>query len=212
MTSPQTNSPRTHEEYFDRLAAGWDERMPPTLPQAVIDLVQSLGLATGEAVLDLGSGSGIALEPLRRSIGPRGRLVALDVSAQMLAQARQRRRPAEALFVQADGANLPFAAGAFDAILCNATFPHFPDKLGALREMARALRPGGKVWISHLAGREHTNAIHQRSGGVIAEDRVPEGDDIRRLLETAGFANIEVIDRPNRYLAVAQRPKGKGEG
>jgi ubiquinone/menaquinone biosynthesis C-methylase UbiE len=201
------NSTQDHQEYFDRQASDWDDRMPPTMQQTVNDLVESLGLGDGELVLDLGSGTGVALEPLLRVIGASGRVAALDISSQMLMQARQRRLNGT-LVVQADGARLPFLDGTFDAILCNATFPHFQDKPGALREMARALRHGGRVWISHLAGRERTNAIHEKAGGVIGQDRVPPGAQMRQMLETAGFVNIKVKDETGRYLAAAQKPVG----
>lgn len=203
---PDMSVPTTHREFFDALAPSWEDRIGPPARAAVSAIVVAMKLSPGACVLDLGTGTGIAIPALRQSIGSGARIIALDISHSMLEEARSRHGQVNVAYVQADGGGLPFVEQAFDAILCNATFPHFRDKVGALREMRRVLRPGGEIHITHLAGRERTNAIHRNAGGVIGNDRVPAAREMRTMLEAAGFAAVSVVDEPVRYVAVGRRP------
>ncbi len=200
-------SPATHEEYFDALAPTWEERVSPRAQAAVADVAAAMALPVGAVVLDLGSGTGVAIPALREALGPGGSVVALDISRGMLEQARRRYGETGIAFLQADGEALPFAPAAFAAILCNATFPHFRDKPAALREMVRVLAPGGSAYITHPVGRQRTNEIHQRAGGVIRLDRVPEGSEMRAMMEDAGFTAVTVHDGPEGYVAQGRRPE-----
>lgn len=156
--------------------------MPASLRQAVEAFIAGLDLSLGSTVLDLGTGTGVAIDVLIKDIGLSGRLVALDISRQMLGQAIRRDTARLVAFVQADGAALPFLGSTFDAVLCQATFPHFRDKAGALRDIWRVLKPTGRIWITHLNGRQRTNAIHQKAGGPIGQDNVPDATEMETLL------------------------------
>jgi arsenite methyltransferase len=93
-------------------------------------------------VLDVGCGAG--LDSL--AIGPRvRRMVGLDFSAEMLARAS-----AHLEVVQADAERMPFRSGVFDAALANGIFNLNPRREEIMAELARVLRPGGKVWGAEL--------------------------------------------------------------
>ena len=160
------------------------------------------------SVLDVGTGTGILVPLLLELVGPSGRIVALDISPRMLEVARTKGFPPNVEFVEADAASIPLPAASFDLVVCNATFPHFPDKARALAEMARVLKPGGRLAICHTRSREEVNRLHKEIGGVVARDEIPEEPEMRRLLAGAGFEEIAVRDEESLYLVTARVPVG----
>lgn len=193
-----------HREYFDRIAAEWDELLEEETIARLREIVAGLEIRPGARVLDVGTGTGVLL-PLLLEKG--GRVVALDLSWEMLKRARAKSYPVA--YVQGDAQNLPLPDGAFDWVICNAVFPHFPDKLRALREIRRVLKDGGRLVICHANSRQAVNEIHRAIGGVVANDTIPPEGEMRRLFCEAGLDESVVRDEPDRYLALACR-NGRG--
>jgi ubiquinone/menaquinone biosynthesis C-methylase UbiE/uncharacterized protein YbaR (Trm112 family) len=109
-------------------------------------LVGALGLESGDRVLDHCSGPGGNLSAIAEAVGPRGTIVAMDLSREMLRRAR-RRHPRVELH-QADAMALPYADGFFDAIVHVGAINQFGDATPrAVAEMVRVTRPGGRVTI-----------------------------------------------------------------
>jgi SAM-dependent methyltransferase len=106
------------------------------------------GVRAGARVLDVAAGAGEQTLHLAQAVGPQGHVLATDLSPAILALAR--RHAARAGLAQvdtrvADGEDLQVAAASFDAAVCRLGLMFFPDPLQGLREMHRALRPGGGV-------------------------------------------------------------------
>jgi SAM-dependent methyltransferase len=99
------------------------------------------------AILDVGSGAGQILGHLLKQTHPETRLVAFDLSPQMLHRARQRLKSERPQFVAGDLMHLPFADNSFDCITCGWVIEHLPDPSPGLREIGRVLRPGGSALI-----------------------------------------------------------------
>ncbi len=173
---------------FDRVAARYD-RLNRLLSFGLDRrwrraLVEALAVAPGGRVLDVATGS--AEVALRFARGPTAAdVVGLDPSGGMLAVAREktrRRSPpfrAGAVdFVQGDAQRLPFADRAFDAATIAFGIRNVPDRVAALREMARVVRPGGRVGVLELveprggalgaAARFHVHHVVPRLGGLLA--------------------------------------------
>ena len=101
-----------------------------------------LELAPGLSVLDVGCGLGDDVRRMSRLVAPGGRAVGLDASLGLLSKARPRGAEPCA-FVLSDARRMPFADGSFDRCRTERTLQHLPDPAGAVREMARVLKPGG---------------------------------------------------------------------
>jgi ubiquinone/menaquinone biosynthesis C-methylase UbiE len=192
--------------FFDRHAASWDERFYDAEGRARLsELVDSFGLTAGNAVLDVGTGTGALLPFLRHAISNKGWLAAMDFSFKMLQQAAQRHKLADATLLNASIESIPFRSRQFDCVTCFGAFPHFPDKEKALLEMARVLRPGGKLAIAHLKSAEEINQLHGQIGGAVAHDRLPDPEALRLLMEGSGLIDISMVNQPGRFIAQGRK-------
>jgi len=193
------------KEHFDRLAPTWDGSLgQETLTRADRILVE-LAIKPGSHVLDVGSGTGILLPFLSKAVGGQGRITEMDISAGMLAEARAKGSGTNNYYIQADITAIPLPEEVFDLVICFNAFPHFDDKPGALREMTRVLKSGGRLAIGHSMSREELNDMHRSIGGVVGGDRLPDNAEVYRLLEQAGLGRVKIENSPERYLAVACR-------
>lgn len=193
------------QEFFDHQAAEWDAAARPDMPVRLARVVTTAALQPGMRVLDVGTGTGVLIPPLLEAIGPVGCVLALDNSPEMIAVARGKRYAGSVEFLLADIHDSGLADAAFDAVFCNAALPHFVNKPRALREMARLLRPGGLLVISHPIGREAVNRLHRRVSAVVAEDRVPPLERLGEWLAQVGITAETQIDEPEFYLVAGRK-------
>jgi len=193
-------------EFFDSRAEGWEDKCyPPDVRTRLAELVPEFGVRPGARVLDVGTGPGVLNPYLRQAAGGEGTIVAFDLSANMIRQARKKRLTARDLFFQGDAQAMALPAECFDHVICFAAFPHFPDSLAALRELCRVARPGAEVVIAHLLSREEL-ARHHGSHDAVADDVLPPEPAMRTLFARAGLGDPLVVDRPGRYMARARKP------
>ncbi|MCR4403714.1 MAG: methyltransferase domain-containing protein [Candidatus Acetothermia bacterium] len=145
----------------------------------------------GMKALDIGCGTGRLTIPLQRLTG--AEVWGLDLSEEMLEQARQKKGAAGVHWVLGDAQALPFPEGAFDFAFMCLVLHHLGDKAQAIREMHRVLRPGGRglVWtVSHRQIRESPLNAFFPSLAEIDLARFPSIREIRALMEGAGFSAI----------------------
>jgi ubiquinone/menaquinone biosynthesis C-methylase UbiE len=193
------------QEYFDQLAPTWDKELTRERLKCLGNIVKELGIKPGYYVLDIGSGTGILLPFLIAELGDEGKIVALDFSAEMLGQAQAKNFPSIVGFAQADVLAIPLADNSVDLAICNSVFPHFNDKVKALKEIARVLRNNGRLVICHTMSREMINQLHQSVGGVIANDLLPPESQLRGLIKQAGLKITRFEDSSERYLVIAEK-------
>jgi len=193
------------QEYFDQLAPTWDKELTPERLMCLGNIVKELGIKPGYYVLDIGSGTGVLLPFLITELGDKGKIVALDFSMEMLVQAQAKNFPPIVGFAQADVLAIPLADNSVDLAICNSVFPHFNDKVKALREIARVLRNNGHLVICHTMSRAMINQLHQSVGGIVASDLLPDEFQLRGLIKQAGLKITHFEDSPERYLVIAEK-------
>ncbi|NLE52937.1 MAG: class I SAM-dependent methyltransferase [Chloroflexi bacterium] len=206
MLAPST---RALIAFFDALAPRWNamqsadryERLARQLaPHAALFRDARLGL-------DIGTGTGAFLPHLAR-LAPHAQVIALDLSPVMLRMARASNgRDIVRAWLQGDVHRLPLPGACADLITCHNSFAHFEDGPAALRELARALMPGGTLFILHDIAREQVNAIHASTDSPRVRRHVlPPVEFAAAQVASAGFEVFCADDTPDHYLIIARRP------
>lgn len=134
----------------ERYGSGWSHASGPDLAW----LVEALRPAAGDRAIDLGAGAGHATLALAPHVAG---VDAVDPTPEMLAVAARlaaERGISNVAFVEAAAAALPYPAATFDLATSRFSIHHWPDPLGALREVARVVRPGGRVVLIDLVAPE----------------------------------------------------------
>ncbi|MFJ9835969.1 methyltransferase domain-containing protein [Streptomyces sp. NPDC101169] len=192
----------THvQEFFAARAAGWDSKFPDDGP-AFAAAVAEMGLRPGDRVLDAGCGTGRALPPLRAAVGPAGVVVGVDLTPAMLQAAVRAGRDRAGHLLLADVAALPLRRGALDAVFAAGLIAHLREPVANLRELARVVRPGGRLALFHPIGRA---ALAARQGRRITPGDLRAEANLRPLLERAGWRMTSYADEEARFLALATR-------
>lgn len=160
----------------------------------------------GEAVLDVGCGTGTLLMAAADRVGSAGVLRGVEPSPEMLARARAKAedRHPDLEFTQASADALPFPDGSFDVVFCTMVLHHLPDEIQgtALTEMRRVLRPGGRVVIADLDVRSpgaKVSLVALLHGFGSADASSPMRETAARLREL-GFNSVTT--HPTRSQAI----------
>jgi SAM-dependent methyltransferase len=189
------------QAFFASRAATWDTKFGDDLP-AYRAAVARAGIRRGGVAIDVGCGTGRALPPLRDAVGPAGAVIALDVTREMLHAARPAAAVAGAALVLADARALPLRDGSADAIFAAGLVNHLPDTEAGLRELARVIRPGGKLVLFHPSGRA---ALAARHGHALSPDEPLAEGPLRRSTGASGWALTAYDDAPRYFFALAER-------
>ncbi len=198
FTNPSV--PKAYEEFFvPRLFEPW----------AAL-LLDEAKLKKGQAVIDVATGPGTVARLAAPRLGPKGRIVATDISRPMLDIARAKRALAGAApieYVESPAAPLAAPTGAFDVVLCQQGLQFFPDRPAALREMKRVLKPDGHaviaVWAA-IARNQIFAAFHAAlraatppdlAGLITAPFSWHSSAELKAAAEEAGFRKVRLLTR-----------------
>lgn len=157
------------------------------------------GLAAGEVVLDLGSGAGIDLLLAAKRVGPEGRVIGVDMTDAMIAKANENIRAAQLTNVEVRKGlieDLPVESNSVDWVISNCVINLSPEKTKVFREIARVLKPGGRMVVSDIVAQDLPEEVRQAAdlyasciSGAISEEEYLAG------LRDAGLVEVEVRDR-----------------
>jgi arsenite methyltransferase len=156
-------------------------------------------LKPGEVVVDLGSGGGLDVFLASRMVGQEGRAIGIDMTPAMIERARENAEKGgytNVEFYQSTIDRIPLADASVDCIISNCVVNLAPDKQAVFREIARVLKPGGRVALSDIALKHDLpEAVAQSMAayvGCIAGAILI--DDYRAGLMEAGFQRVEIVD------------------
>jgi SAM-dependent methyltransferase len=160
-------------------------------PTAVADI------HPGDVVLDLGSGGGIDVILSARRVGPDGVAYGLDMTDEMLTLARANAAEAglrNVHFLKGVIERIPLPAASVDVVISNCVINLSVDKPAVLREMARVLRPGGRLGISDVVAEDHLTPGQraQRGSNVGCVAGALSRAEYIAGLEAAGFEDVSV--------------------
>jgi demethylmenaquinone methyltransferase/2-methoxy-6-polyprenyl-1,4-benzoquinol methylase len=216
-------------EVFDKVAGRYDlmnDLMSLGLHRAWKAFAVSVARPRpGERVLDVAAGSGDLAQAMAKRVGAQGEVWLTDINGAMLGRGRDRMADAGRLApaVQCDAEKLPFPAGYFDCVTVGFGLRNMTRKQAALAEMARVLKPGGrlvvlefsKVWKPlEKAYDWYSFEVLPRLGGRVAGDAEayrylaesirmhPDQATLAAMMESAGFSDVQVFNLAAGVVAV----------
>jgi len=189
------------QEFFNGLAAGWDDlRCEDRLK--IGNLVEMVGFAQGDKVLDIGSGTGVLLPFVKNVVGDQGLITAIDFAAKMIHRAEEKNRHLSGITYVVNDIMKFQSELLFDKVVCLNFFPHVADKRAFILRIRELLLPYGTFVIMHDLSRAAVNGIHQDSE-IVKNDRLPEAAKVAAMLVEAGYEVKMLLDNEELYFIKA---------
>ena len=188
--------------FFNQRVAQFDVPQPEEVLSRLDEVVRAAQLASGETVLDVGAGVGVLI-PLIAHFRP-SLILACDLAEKMLLRVKERFPQVQVHRGDITRLDLPDAS--VDVVFMNAMYGNIADKPGACRNVARMLRPGGRMVVSHPEGRAYVEEL-RRSGTLFIES-FPFRSEFEALLHPLGLQVVHYRDEPKLYLMVARKAWG----
>jgi len=178
-------------------------------PQAIA------AMKPGETVIDLGSGAGFDCLLAAKQVGPRGRVIGIDMTHEMLAKARENAAKVDAGNVEfrlGEIEHLPVADNTADVILSNCVINLVPDKAQVFRESFRVLKPGGRLAISDVVNTAPLSPELAGDRTLVCGCVVGAAPAVKieAWLKEAGFVDIRVTVKPESRDLIATWAPGRG--
>jgi 2-polyprenyl-3-methyl-5-hydroxy-6-metoxy-1,4-benzoquinol methylase len=174
-------------------------------------------LRPGEVVVDLGCGGGLDVLLAAAKVGPTGRVVGIDMTPEMLERARANAAKLGTTNVEFHRATidkLPLADDSVDCVISNCVLNLAPDKPAVFREMARVLKPGGRVAVSDIALKKELPP--EIGGNLLAYIGCVAGaisfQEYQNGLRAAGFGSVTLVDTGKDLNAYTQVSETSGCG
>jgi SAM-dependent methyltransferase len=187
---------------WDLAAEDYEALWQAQLAPAQAMLLAEVAPASGEQVLDVACGTGLVALAAAERVGQTGQVLGVDLSGRMVEAARQRAQVCQckqANFSRMDGERLSLPDARFDAALCAFGLMYLPEPEQAVREMARVVRPGGRVGLSVWGERSRCgwSALFPIVDAEVASDvcplffRLGQADTLARVCLEAGLTRVK---------------------
>ncbi len=176
-------------------------------PTAIADL------KPGETVVDLGSGAGFDCFLAAKTVGERGRVIGIDMTAEMIDKARgnaARGGYPQVEFRLGEIENLPVADSTVDAVISNCVINLAPDKERVFKEALRILKPGGRVMISDivLVGELNEETKTSKEAYVACVAGASPQEQYLATIKAAGFEGVEIMSTTSGIDLEGAAPNG----
>ena len=185
------------KKFFSKLMHVFDPPLPKGVPERLKRIVSFARVNKTDAVLDVGSGTGI-LVPLINEYEPEI-IYACDLSDAMLARLKNRYPYAETIV--SDIRNLFLPDKSLDVVFVNACYPNLVDKKGVFANIGRMMKTGGRLVISHPMGKAFIGLLKEKSPFPL--DDFPEKSEAKILLNPYGFKITRFLDQARLYILIA---------
>jgi len=190
----QGNAAENYERYL----------VPAIFASWVPDLLDAAEVRAGQRVLDVACGTGVVARGAAERVGAAGRVVGLDVNAGMLETARTADTGGAVEWQAGDAAEIPFADGGFDAVVCQQGLQFVRDPVRAAAEMGRVVGEGAVVVAVWAPLRENVvfdrfaDALGRHAGAEAADImrspfQLSDPDRLREVFTQAGFSTVDLV-------------------
>lgn len=206
---------------LDSVRLGYSEQQVNEVPEGA-DMGLGCGnpgaiasIQSGETVLDLGSGGGFDCFLAAAQTGPRGKVIGVDMTPQMLSKARENAEAGGYRHVEfrlGEIENLPIADGTIDVIISNCVINLSPDKQQVFHDAFRVLKGKGRLAISDVVASvplsdEIREDLALYSGCISGASSI---DDLQAMLKAAGFENISIEPKDKSKDFIKDWAPGRG--
>ncbi len=199
-------------QVFDRSSEQYSQIGPRFFQYFGRKVVERAGVMEGSTILDVACGRGANLMAAYDKVGPAGKVIGIDLSAQMVAETQKElaTRGLDAIQVkQMDAEELQFPAGIFDFVLCGFALFFFPDIEKALSEILRVLKPGGVFCATTFGDDDErwadfddlvaTYRDRLKPAPLVERKAFDKLEEISDTLRQAGFDHIEVVSEDKEF-------------
>jgi SAM-dependent methyltransferase len=200
-------------DWWNETASYWEKHRAATdrmFAPVATALVEAAGVARGQAVLDVATGTGEPALTVARLVGAEGSVVGVDLVPPMIESARreaERRGLSNASFQTASAEELPFEDSSFDAVVSRFGIMFFPSPLAGLREMLRVLRPGGRLAMA-VWSHARNNPFHFVLADIVERyaESAPQAPDAPDAFRFAAPGKLLHIVREAGVADASERP------
>ncbi|MCM1991625.1 class I SAM-dependent methyltransferase [Oceanirhabdus seepicola] len=208
MSLETVNRNKRLEGVCNRMAATYGTIGPKYFSYFGEKLVEYAKVNEGATLLDVACGKGASLFPAIHSVGEKGQVIGIDFSQEMVKETQSlicEQDLCNANLIQMDAEKLDFLDNSFDNVLCGLSTAFFSNSLGAVDEMYRVLKDGGKIGLSTWKKREKKGVLdkvyakcfpqgnHKNLSNIHGRPDFGSVDGIEKILKNAGFKNIEIF-------------------
>lgn len=195
--------------------AGYEDEQLSQLPEDAVENSFGCGnplafteIKEGDVVLDLGSGAGIDVLLASKRVGPKGKVIGLDMTPEMIEKARKNAAKMEANNVEfrlGEMESMPVESDSVDLIISNCVINLSPDKDSVFSESFRILKPGGKMLIADIVANNLPEVVKSDLGswaGCIAG--ALEEEEYLAKIRRAGFAEVNIAAKRKFDLSILE--------